>query len=64
MEQLGIYLGGDHGMVDNILTEIGKSIFILQSAAITKVTDTSIEVYQDTALLIRSDCSWFGKLVE
>ena len=42
MEQLGINLGADHGMVYHILIKGGQSRDGLQPADITKATDTSI----------------------
>ena len=42
MEQLGIPIGADHGMVDHILTGGVQSRSGLQPAAITKATDTTI----------------------
>ena len=60
MEQLGINLGADNGMVDHILTEGGQSRSSLQSEAITKATDESMEVYQATAFLFRYDSYRFG----
>ena len=57
MEKLGIPLNADHGMVDHILTEGGKSRAGFQPVAIIKASDTDIEVYQATAFLLRSDSS-------
>ena len=64
MEQLGIPIGADHGMVDHILTGGVQSRSGLQPAAITKAADISIEVYQATELLLGSDCSKFGKFIK
>ena len=44
VEQLGIPLGVDNGMVDHILTDNGKSRSVLQPEDITKATGTAIEV--------------------
>ena len=57
MEQLGIHLGADHGIVEHILTERVQSRYGLQPAAITKATDKSIELYQANAFLLGSNHS-------
>ena len=64
MEQLGITLYVDHGMVYHILNESTQSIASLQPEYATNANDTAIEVYQATVFLIGSDCSRFGKLIE
>ena len=64
MEQLGITLYVDHGMVYHILNESIQSIASLQPEYATNANDTAIEVYQATAFLIGPDRSWSGKLIK
>ena len=64
MEQLGITLGAYHGMVYHIMNESGQSRSDLQPEAITKATDSAIELYQTTAFLLGSDRSLFGKFIK
>ena len=64
VEQIGIPLGADHVIVNHILTESEQSRAGLQPLAISKATDTSIEVYKATESLLRSDHSRFDKFIE